>query len=86
MQRMNYDVIRHFETFRKRMIVVKEERKTELKAVQAAKARRNRIHRRRKRTAILAVEVILLVLLLGTAFCMVKQGKLQKVNIEMSAK
>ena len=52
-----------------------------LKSVQAAKARRNRQNRRRKRAFILVLEVIILSLLMGTAYVMAKYDKFQTVAI-----
>lgn len=54
----------------------------QLKAVQAAKARKKRRSRRRRRVLVLSIEVIVLVLLLGTAYVMKKYDKIQKVNID----
>ncbi len=54
----------------------------QLKAVQAAKARKKRRNRGRRRILVLSIEVIVLVLLLGTAYVMKKYDKIQKVNID----
>ena len=54
----------------------------QLKAVQAAKARKKRRSRRRRRVLVLSIEMIILVLLLGTAYVMKKYDKIQKVNID----
>lgn len=56
--------------------------KKQLKAVQAAKARKKRRNRRRKRAVILAVEIIILLLLSGTAYVMAKYDKFQRVSID----
>lgn len=54
----------------------------QLKAVQAAKARKKRRNRRRRRILVLSMEVIVLLLLLGTAYVMKKYDKVQKVSID----
>lgn len=53
----------------------------QLKAVQAAKARKKRRNRRKKRAMILIAEVIILLLLSGTAYVMAKYDKFQRVDI-----
>lgn len=57
-------------------------RKRELAAIRAARARKKRRNRRRKRAIILALEIIILMTLLGTAFVMAKYEKFQTVNID----
>lgn len=54
----------------------------ELTAVRAAKARKKRRNRKRKRAIILAFEVVILMLLLCTAFVMAKYDKFQKVELD----
>lgn len=54
----------------------------QLKAVQAAKARKKRRNRKRKRAIILMVEIIILLLLSGTAYVMAKYDKFQRVDID----
>lgn len=56
-------------------------RKRQLKAAQAAQARIRRKSRKRKRTVILVLEVLMLVLLSGTAYVMAKYDKFQTVTI-----
>ena len=57
-------------------------KKKQLKSVQAAKMRKKRRNRRRKRAILLAFEVIILVMLLGTAYVMAKYDKFQTVAID----
>lgn len=57
-------------------------RKKELAAIRAAKARKKRRNRRRRRAIILTLEIIILMVLMGTAFVMAKYDKFQKVDIE----
>lgn len=58
------------------------QRKGQLKAVQAAKARKRRRSRRRRRALLLAFEIIVLMMLLGTAYVMAKYDKFQTVTID----
>lgn len=57
-------------------------RKKQLKAVQAAQIRKKRRSRRRKRVLVLGLEMIILLLLLGTAYVMAKYDKIQQVVID----
>lgn len=57
-------------------------RRSELAAIRAAKARKKRRRQRKIRKIILAVEIIILMILLGTTFVMAKYGKFQKVDID----
>ena len=57
-------------------------RKKELAAIRAAKARKKRRNRKKRRAIILALEVIILMFLLCTAFVMAKYDKFQKVDID----
>lgn len=57
-------------------------RKRQLKAVQAAKLRKKRRSRRRKRALLLAFEIIILMILMGTAYVMAKYEKFQTVTID----
>ena len=57
-------------------------KKKSLKAVEAAMARKKRRSRKRKRAIILAIEIILLLALSGTAFVMAKYDKFQTVAID----
>lgn len=58
-------------------------RKTKsLKAVEAAKARKKRRSRRKRRIVLLGMEIIILMLLLGTAYVMAKYDKFQTVAID----
>lgn len=56
--------------------------KRQLKAVQAAQARKKRRNRRKKRIAILVAEIIILLMLSGTAYVMAKYDKFQRVSID----
>lgn len=57
-------------------------RRRELAAIRAARARKKRRNRRRKRAIILALEIIILIGLLSTAYVMAKYDKVQKVEID----
>ena len=53
-----------------------------LKAVQAAKARKKRRNRRKKRAIIMAIEIVILLILLGATYVMAKYDKFQTVAID----
>jgi len=53
-----------------------------LKAVEAAKARKKRRNRKRKRALILGIEIVVLLLLICTAYVMAKYDKFQTVAID----
>lgn len=57
-------------------------KKQSLKAVDAVKARKNRRSRKKKRAILLAVELVILLLLIGVAFVMAKYDKFQTVAID----
>lgn len=57
-------------------------RKKQLEAVKAAKAREKRRAKKRKRALVLGLEMIILLLLLGTAYVMAKYDKIQQVVID----
>lgn len=57
-------------------------RKKQLKAVKAAQARKKRRSRRKKRIFVLGLELVILTLLLGTAYVMAKFDKIQQVRID----
>lgn len=56
-------------------------KKRELKAVKRAKARERKKNRRKRRAVILAVEIIILLFLLGAMYVMAKYDKFQTVTI-----
>lgn len=57
-------------------------RKKQLKAVKAVKAREKRRGKKRKRALVLGLEMVILLLLLGTAYVMAKYDKIQQVVID----
>lgn len=57
-------------------------KRTSLKAVEAARARKKQRSRRKRRAVILGLEIIILLFLMGTAFVMAKYDKFQTVAID----
>lgn len=78
---MQYNIAEYVNTTIKERRIMAGKRKS-LKAVEAAKARKKQRSRKKRRAIILGLEIVILLLLMGTAFVMAKYDKFQTVAID----